>query len=180
MSRKTLLAPLLVAALTACGGSKAPASLSPIEVPAADAPAAPPRIEPVELTAGQAPAGPPPIEVLRSWDVRRAEAWAEGDAAALAALYTRDSLAGRRDVAMLRAWTARGLVVRGLRTQLLAVDEQAQSRSAWSLRVTDRLVGGVATGRGVRRPLPRDQPTTRTVRLRWVDGAWLVAWVTVG
>ena len=48
---------------------------------------------------------------------------------------------------MLRAWADRGLVVRGLHTQLLAVREVARTRSTWTLRVTDRLVGGVAVGR---------------------------------
>jgi hypothetical protein len=113
--------------------------------------------------------------VIRSWDVRRAEAWARGDPAVLATLYTADSVAGRHDRAMLRAWAARGLVVRELRTQLLAVHELAHTRSAWTLRVTDRLVGGVAVGAGSRRPLPRDEATTRTIRLRLVDGAWRVA-----
>ena len=68
---------------------------------------------------------------------------------------------------MLRAWTSRGLAVEGLRTQLLAVRELARTRSTWTLLVTDRVVGGVAVGPDVRRPLPRDEATTRTVRLRW-------------
>ena len=75
---------------------------------------------------------------------------------------------------MLRAWVAHGLVVRGLHTQLVAVQELAHTGSTWTLRVTDRLVGGLAVGPGVRRPLPRDGATTRTVRLRLVDGAWRV------
>jgi hypothetical protein len=157
MSRKTLL-PALVVATTA-----------------AWAPAAPAQVEPVETTAASAPAGPPPIEVLRAWDARRAEAWARGDPRLLSPLYTADSVAGRRDRAMLRAWSARGLAVRDLRTQLLAVHVLRHTRSAWTLLVTDRLTGGVAVGRGPSRPLPRDGATTRTVRLRWVDGGWRVA-----
>ena len=62
-----------------------------------------------------------------------------------------------------------------MRTQLLAVHELARTRSTWTLQVTDRLVGGLAVGPGVRRPLPRDGATTRTVRLRLVGGAWRVA-----
>jgi hypothetical protein len=79
---------------------------------------------------------------------------------------------------MLHEWVSRGLVVRGLRTQLLAVREVSRSRSAWTLRVTDRLVGGVAVGNGVRRPLPVDGATTRTVVLHRVAGRWLVGSVS--
>ena len=81
---------------------------------------------------------------------------------------------------MLRAWVARGLVVRELRTQLLSVRELAHTPTTWTLRVTDRLAGGVAVGPGVRRPLPSDQATTRTLWLRRVDGAWVVAAVGPG
>ena len=157
MSRKTLLLALVVATTTAW------------------APAAPALAEPVEIAAARAPAGPPPVDVLRAWDAQRAGAWARGDPGLLAALYTQGSVAGRHDVAMLRAWTARGLVVQELRSQLLAVHELAHTRTTWTLLVTDRLVGGLAVGPGLRRPLPRDGATTRIVRLRLVDGAWLVA-----
>ena len=159
MSRKTLLVPLLVAMTAA----------PPVaEVRGAPAPS-------LEVTKRSAQKQPPPVEVLRTWDAQRAEAWARGDARRLAALYTPGSVAGRHDLAMLSAWAARGLVVRGMRTQLLAVHELAHTRSAWTLQVTDRLVGGLAVGPGVRRPLPRDGATTRTVRLRLVGGTWVVA-----
>lgn len=165
MSRKTLATAVLVAVLVAV-----------ISAACADeAPAPAPRLEPVETTAEHAPAAPPPVEVLRAWDAQRSRAWARGDPRLLAALYAPGSVAGRRDRAMLRAWLRRGLVVRGLRTQLLAVHEVSRSRSTWTLRVTDRLVGGVAVGPGVRRPLPVDAVTTRTVVFRRVDGHWLVA-----
>jgi hypothetical protein len=154
MSRKTLVLALLVAATALT---------------------APPLVEPVETTAAQAAAGPPPVEALRAWDAERAAAWASGDPHRLTSLYTPGSVAGRHDRAMLEAWVDRGLVVRGLRTQLLSVRELAHTPSTWTLQVTDRLVGGVVVGRGARRPLPRDEATTRTVRLRWVDGAWRVA-----
>jgi len=81
---------------------------------------------------------------------------------------------------MLRAWGARGLVVRGLRTQLLAVHELRHTRSSWTLQVTDRLAGGVAVGRGVRRPLPVDEATTRIIELRRTGGYWLVSAVVDG
>ena len=151
MSRKTLGVALLVAVLTAPPASARPA--------------------PVEHVA----AGPPAVAVLHAWDQRRAEAWARGDPRLLRPLYTRGSVAGRNDRAMLGAWAARGLVVQDLRTQLLGVRELAHAPTTWTLQVTDRLAGGVAVGPGVRRPLPSDQATTRTLWLRRVDGAWLVA-----
>jgi hypothetical protein len=147
----------------------------PVAILVARAPAGPAPIEPVEITAATAPTAPPPIEVLRRWDRQRAAAWASGDPGRLSALYTPRSEAGRRDRAMLRAWAARGLVVRDLQTQLLSVRQLSRTRSTWALLVTDRLAGGVAVGRGTVRPLPRDEPTTRTVRLRLVDGRWRVS-----
>ena len=151
MSRKTLGVALLVAVLTAPAASARPAPVQPVA------------------------AGPPALAVLHAWDQRRAEAWARGDPRLLRPLYTRGSVAGRNDRAMLRAWAARGLVVQDLRTQLLGVRELAHTATTWTLQVTDRLAGGVAVGPGVRRPLPRDQATTRTLWLQLVDGAWLVA-----
>jgi hypothetical protein len=162
MSRKTLLAALVVAVATAC-----------VCVAWQDRPE--PRFEAVEIFAASAPAGPPPVEVLRAWDARRAEAWARGDPGLLATLYTPGSVAGRRDQAMLRVWLQRGLVVRGMQTQLLAVRQVRRTASTWTIRVTDRLVGGDAIGQGVTRPLPHDAPTTRTVELRRVGGSWLVS-----
>jgi hypothetical protein len=165
MSRKTLLLALVVAAVTAaCGATDARAGNRP------------PLIEPVEISAARAPAaGPPAVEALRAWDTQRAEAWARGDPRLLTALYMPGSVAGRHDRAMLRTWLARGLVVREMRTQLLTVQELSHTRSTWTLQVTDRLVGGFVVGPGVRRPLPRDGATTRTLRLRLVAGAWRVA-----
>ena len=151
MSRKTLASVFLVAVLTAPSAAARPAPVEPVA------------------------AEPPAVAVLHAWDQRRAEAWAHGDPRLLRPLYTRGSVAGRHDRAMLRAWTARGLVVQDLRTQLLSVRELAHTATTWTVQVTDRLAGGVAVGPGVRRPLPSDQPTTRTLWLRRVDGAWLVA-----
>src|SRR4051794_36554683 len=145
---------------------------------AREAPAAPPPAEQVETTVRHPPAAPPVVEVLRAWDAERADAWARGDPRQLSRLYAPGSTAGRRDRGMLRAWTARGLVIRDLHTQLLAVREVSRSSSTWTLRVTDRLSGGVAVGPGVRRRLPVDAATTRTVVLRRLDGRWLVEAVT--
>lgn len=180
MSRISLLALALVATVVVVVGGTATArrdgGFEARTVAAVrDAPA--PR---VEASATDPPAAPPPVELLRTWDARRARAWARGDPRLLRALYTPGSVAGRRDRAMLRAWAERGVVVRGLCTQLLSVRELSHHRSARTLLVTDRLIGGVAVGAGVRRPLPQDRATTRTIRLRRWDGEWRVAWVLPG
>jgi hypothetical protein len=115
------------------------------------------------------------LAVLHVWDVRRAAAWAAGDEAALAALYTRGSAAGRHDRAMLRRYLARGLRVRGLRMQVLAGSVRTRTHDRIALVVTDRVAHAVAVGRGVRVALPRDRASRRTVVLCRVAGEWRVA-----
>ena len=117
------------------------------------------------------------LAVLRAWDVRRAAAWAAGDEAALAALYTDGSAAGRRDRAMLGRYGARGLRVRGMRMQVLAGKVRSRTAGRIVLVVTDRLAHAVAEGRGTRVVLPRDRATRRTIVLRGVAGEWRVAQV---
>ena len=117
------------------------------------------------------------LGVLRAWDVRRAAAWAAGDEAALAALYTDGSAAGRRDRAMLGRYGARGLRVRGMRMQVLAGKVRSRTAGRIVLVVTDRLAHAVAEGRGTRVVLPRDRATRRTIVLRGVAGEWRVAQV---
>lgn len=123
-------------------------------------------------------AAPSPTHVLHAWDERRAAAWAAGDPRALIALYTRGSSAGERDVAMLRAWSARGLRVEGLRMQLLAVDVHRRTPDRLVLGVTDRLVGAVAEPGAL--PLPRDRASAHVVTMRWVEGEWRVSSVRRG
>ncbi len=121
-----------------------------------------------------------PREVLRRWDERRASAWAAGDARALAAVYTAGSVAGRRDVARLRAWRARGWRVEALRTQVGAVRVTREHPRSLGLLVADRVARAVAVRPG-REPvvLPRDRWDTRQVVLRRAaDGRWRVASVT--
>ena len=117
------------------------------------------------------------LAVLRAWDVRRAAAWAAGDEAALAALYTDGSAAGRRDRAMLGRYGARGLRVRGMRMQVLAGKVRSRTAGRIVLVVTDRLAHAVAVRRGTRVVLPRDRVTRRTIVLRRVAGEWRVAQV---
>jgi hypothetical protein len=115
--------------------------------------------------------------VLREWDAARAEAWAAGSVRSLRRLYVDG--AGARDVRLLRDYLRRGLSVHGLRVQVLALDVLRHRPGEWRLRVTDRLAAGAVVtaghGSGTRRPLPRDQATTREVVLVRDAGAWRVA-----
>jgi len=123
----------------------------------------PPAAAPAPVPAG--------LRVLSHWDGLRAAAYASGDVAALRALYASGSETGRRDAAVLRAYADRGLVVRGMRMQLLACDIVLGGPRRIRLVVTDRLQGAVVMG--IR--LPTDQPSRRVVTLVRRAGRWLVA-----
>jgi hypothetical protein len=130
---------------------------------------------PPDPSVAAVPASPPPaLEVLHAWDRQRARAWARADVAALRRAYVAESRSGRADVAMLRAYAARGLSVTGLSTQVLAVDVRTRMPDRLELRVTDRLVGGVVRGAGGTLALPADRPTTQVVVMRRVEGRWRV------
>ena len=116
-----------------------------------------------------------PREALAEWDSRRAEAWAAGDVSALRELYVAGSPTGREDVRMLSAYADRGLRVVGLTTQVLALEVLEESAGALVVRVTDRVVGGVVSGKGTSAALPHDRATTRTVTMRRVEGVWRIA-----
>lgn len=120
-------------------------------------------------------AEPTAVEVVRAWDARRARAWADGDPAALRDLYTVGAAVGRRDVAMLEAYAARGLVVEGLTTQLVAVEEVHVDEDTWVVEVADRVHAGTVVGKGVRRELPRDGVDRRRLTLRRDGETWRVA-----
>lgn len=127
--------------------------------------------------------GPPGVlGVLQEWDRRRAAAWAAGDVEALARLYTRGSSAGLADVALLREYAARGLVVRGLRMQLLRARVLVARPRRLELEVTDRLSAASAvraTDPTASWRLPVDAATTRMLELRRVGERWLMARVSV-
>ena len=134
------------------------------------------RSSPPVATVTEAPATAP-RDVLAAWDARRSAAWADGDVAALRDLYVAGSPSGRADARMLAAYVDRGLHVEGVATQVLALEVLDEAADAITVRVTDRIVGGVVTGDAGSTPLPRDRPSTRTLALRRVDGVWLMATV---
>ncbi len=113
------------------------------------------------------------VAALRAWDRARADAWARGAVADLAALYV--GRAGASDARLLREYLERGLRVEGMRTQLLAVEVLARGEGHWRLRVTDRLARAVAVGDAGRHVLPRDEATTRVVELVRSAEGWRVA-----
>lgn len=114
-------------------------------------------------------------EVLRAWDARRARAWEQADVAALRALYTSGSEAGRADARMLRAYVRRGLAVRGMRSQVLAFEVVREGEDLIEVVLTDRVVGAVAVAGSREWPLPVAAPRERTIDLRRSGGTWLVA-----
>lgn len=117
------------------------------------------------------------LEVLRGWDRARAAAWARGDVRALRRLYTPGSVAGARDAAMLQEWSARGLRVRRMEVQVLAVDVRADTDRRLELVVTDRLARGVAVpaAGGPARLLPRDRVSTRRLEFYRTADRWVLA-----
>lgn len=145
----------------------------------ASAPLALPVSSPVAPGAALAdpPAGSRAREVLRHWDAARARAWTTSDPVALARLYTPGSVAGRRDVAMLRAWRERGVRVTRLTTQVLRVRVVRAEERRLVVEVTDRVAEVRTVGLGDT-TLPQDRASTRRVFFARSDGRWLVAAVS--
>lgn len=155
MRLRVLLAALLLAG---CGASRIPVPTARDDAPTA--PRSTPRSD--------------PLAVLHVWDEARAAAWAQGDTTRLLELYVPGSAAGRRDVAALRRWTARGFTVHGVRMQVLRVRVEVVRPEALRLDVVDRLARAEARGGGVVRRLPATTPQRRTVELRLAEGRWKV------
>ena len=122
----------------------------------------------------------PERAVLARWDRARSVAWARGRSGELRRLYLPGSGAGERDLRLLQRYADRGLRVEGLRTQVLAWSVVARRSDRLVLRVTDRLVGGVAvrSDGATRARLPADRPTERRLTLVCREGRWLMARVT--
>lgn len=125
---------------------------------------------------GPAPprAGATAAGILGDWDRRRAAAWSHGSVAELRALYVPGSRTAAADCRMLRRWQARGLVVEGLTTQLLAVEVLGSSPGQLRLRVTDRVARVAAAALGTRLALPQDRPSSYVVVMARYAGEWLV------
>ena len=118
------------------------------------------------------------LEILHRWDDARSAAWSAGSVPGLRDLYTPGSRAGAEDGARLTAYLRRGLVVDGMRMQVLDVVVQVATSTRLVLVVTDRLAAATAVSRtdpALRWALPRDVPTTRTLTLVRSAGRWLVA-----
>ncbi len=115
-----------------------------------------------------------PATVLHQWDARREAAWASSDEQALRSLYVPGSVAGRRDVRLLRAYDARGLVVRRIVTQVLELQTLEASSRGVRIRVVDRVAGGVVDDR----QLGTTAPAAHVIEFRRVGTAWRVVSVT--
>lgn len=133
-----------------------------------------PDARPAATSAAAPPVADPAVELLRTWDVRRAAAWASDDPGALRSLYTPGSRTGRADAALLTAYAARGVDVAGLRMQLLTVDVVDRTADRVVLVVTDRLAHVEASHEGRTLSLPSDRPSTHRVTLVRVGETWLV------
>lgn len=118
------------------------------------------------------------LEVLHAWDLRRAQAWAQVDAAALRSLYVPGSGAGRADLRLLRAYTARELVVRRIVTQVFAVSVLRRDGTAMRLRVVDRVAGGEVVVGGHTIALRSSPQVSRDIDLRLGPDGWQVASVS--
>jgi hypothetical protein len=136
--------------------------------------------------------------ILHAWDGRRESAWAASDAGALRSLYVRGSSAGAADVRLLRAYGARRLVVRRIVTQVFTLRVLHRDSMHLTLRVVDRVAGGVVATLGslrkdevlsrraldttrprdTTRPLGTTRPVVRVVVLRRVGRDWKVAEVS--
>jgi hypothetical protein len=114
------------------------------------------------------------VRLLRTWDRRRARAYAHGDPVALEQLYVAGSRTGAADVAVLRGYVDRDLRVTGMHTQFLGAHLVDRRSGRLTVLVTDVLASAVATSGDRRWVLPRDRPSTRRVVLVRVAGEWRV------
>ncbi len=117
------------------------------------------------------------LGVLRAWDARRAMAWRVQDRAALRTLYVPGSSALVADLALLRAYADRGIVVRRLETQVFAAKVLHRSPSLLRLRVHDRTSARVR-GRVGSATVRVSDPVQRVLELRRVGAAWRMASVS--
>lgn len=113
-------------------------------------------------------------EVLREWDAARSACWSAADQACLSALYAPDSVAGEADVALLRRWSERGLVITRMQRQVLDLDVVESGERLQVLRVTDRLAGGTVRRGHRETDLPATVAGTRLIVLERGSSGWVV------
>ncbi len=170
LPQRVALSALLTAVLVAVGLVAAP----PVTAPPATGAAVPvsgPSSVPRHATQRA-------LALLRRWDGLRAQAWAADDPAALRALYVGGSRAARDDLRLLGSYRARGLVVRRMLTQVLAVEVLRDTPAAIRVQVLDRVAGGEVTARDRTVTLRGTQPSVHTIDLRRVHGRWRVGAVS--
>ena len=126
------------------------------------------------------------LEVLRSWDARRAEAYAAGDVAGLRRLHVPGSPLARQDVAVLRRYRERGLRVTRLEQQVFSVDVHEAGARAVTMTVVERLARTPV--RRSERPqsgsgqwvLPASGFELRTLRFERAAAGWRLSWARAG
>ncbi len=108
------------------------------------------------------------LRLLHRWDTRRTRAWERGDSVSLARLYTARSLAGRRDVALLERYAARGWSVDGTTPRILDAALELRRDDRVRLRVTEAHPGA------------RTRAQARVVTLVHSTTGWRVERVAAG
>ncbi len=160
----------VVAALVAVGlGAAAPGPRAGSDPASGTSVAATPRPQPAPLRA---------VRVWEEWQAARAAAYSSGEVGALRRLHDPRSRAGRRDVAVLRAYAERGLTLDlATRTRRLSV-LVARPRLV-VVRVVAR-TRAVARSGAAARVLPTAPWQRRRLVLRLVDGRWRLSAATSG
>lgn len=115
------------------------------------------------------------VRLLRAWDHARAGAYETSDDRRLAALYAPGADVREDDLALLAAYDARGVRVRSMRMQLLALEVLDSAPDRLRLLVTDR-VQVSASGPDGPVGLRSDGPGTRVVvMVGEPGGTWRVS-----
>ena len=122
------------------------------------------------VRAAEHPSSSSAVGVVERWQRARASAYLRGDVVALRRLYTAGSPAGRRDVAVLRAYADRGLAVR-LTTATARVTVLVDRPRRVVVREVARVVARARRGSS-ERLLPSGPWEVRRLELRRVGGLW--------
>jgi hypothetical protein len=120
------------------------------------------------------------LQVARDWDEARTSALLAGDVPRLRELYRPGSGLARQDVDLLRRYAGRGVRLRSMARQVLAVDVHVSSPRAVALTLVERLVAVRAQVDGLERTLPTPALTTHRLHFERVDGRWRLSSVRGG